>query len=43
MSLRKMIGMAEQLDLVEYNQSALSLNFKETRERRQRKEGTDNV
>lgn len=43
MSLRKMIGMAEQLDLVEHNRSALSLYFKETRERRQKKEGTDNV
>ena len=42
-SLRKMIGMAEQLDLVEHNQSALSLYFKEIRERRQKEEGTDNV
>lgn len=42
-SLRRVIGMAERLDLVELNRSALSLIFKETRKRRQKKEGTDNV
>ena len=42
-SLRKMIGMAEQLDLVESNQIALSLRFRESRNCRKEKEGTDNV
>ena len=42
-SLRRMIGMAEQLDLVENNRSALSLHFKETQESHQKKEGMDNV
>ena len=42
-SLRRMIGMTERLDLVESNPIALSLCFKERREHRQQKEGTDNV
>ena len=43
MTLESVTGMAERLDLMESNPIALSLCFKERREHRQQKEGTDNV
>ena len=43
MSTERMIGMTERRGLIVFKLIALSLNFKETREHRQKKEGTDNV
>ena len=43
MNLTRMTGMTERLDLVESNPIALSLCFKERRNHRREKEGTDNV
>lgn len=43
MDLERMTGMTEQLDLAESNQIALSLRFRESRNCRKEKEGTDNV